>query len=463
VPAGIRFSANITLDDHVICEGEIAAPEGGAIHLNAGVEVLPGGSVNLGTGELRVTDRASGMSGGDLSAGREHVGPSYRGFFTQTDGTHTVAGPLFVAHGAGSRATFKLSGGTVESESASVGVFGRGAFELTGGTQQVRTGLYVGHESNSNGRYSLGGTGRLEAQHEFIGFNGFGTMTQTGGANLAADALTIAYGPGSWGTYTITAGTLVTPILRVAPSGDGTFSIVGAAPEITVSREFSLGQHARLQASSGATVHMAGADLNITSTLPQNLTSLAGLTLAFAGGDGKSLVEAPGRDLGPVPEGWTGNFAVGVLKAGGSAPARVSLVDLVDNSRQTTDPEALYVDTLVLDAGGTISTDGLNLYYLNGGDPKRFIMGDANLDGETGIADLSSLADNYGRTGTTWIQCDFNGDRVTGIADLSALADHYGEATGQATAPVPEPAALAVLSIGALLLPIRRRKRARCP
>ncbi|MHC4716631.1 MAG: PEP-CTERM sorting domain-containing protein, partial [Planctomycetota bacterium] len=87
------------------------------------------------------------------------------------------------------------------------------------------------------------------------------------------------------------------------------------------------------------------------------------------------------------------------------------------------------------------------------------LMGDANGDGKVGIADLSALADNYGRTNATWRMGDFSEDGKVGIADLSALADNYGK-TGAPCDPeatiVPEPVTLAMLAIGGLLL---RKKR----
>ena len=87
------------------------------------------------------------------------------------------------------------------------------------------------------------------------------------------------------------------------------------------------------------------------------------------------------------------------------------------------------------------------------------LLGDANLDGTVGIADLGALADNYGVTvGATWLQGDFNFDGKVGIADLGALADHYGETLGGGAAAVPEPAGLALLALGAVAL-VRRRRR----
>jgi len=84
----------------------------------------------------------------------------------------------------------------------------------------------------------------------------------------------------------------------------------------------------------------------------------------------------------------------------------------------------------------------------------ELLQGDANVDGVVGIADLSAVADNYGKPGG-WKQGDFNGDDVVGIADLSALADHYGESVG---GTVPEPTCLA-LALPAAVAVLRRRRR----
>jgi hypothetical protein len=88
--------------------------------------------------------------------------------------------------------------------------------------------------------------------------------------------------------------------------------------------------------------------------------------------------------------------------------------------------------------------------------PELALVGDVNLDGEVGIADLAALADNYGVTDATWFQADFSGDGLVGIADLASLADGYG-AGSASTAPVPEPATLALLASWAAALLRRRR------
>jgi len=82
------------------------------------------------------------------------------------------------------------------------------------------------------------------------------------------------------------------------------------------------------------------------------------------------------------------------------------------------------------------------------------LVGDANMDGQVGIADLVALAEHYGLYSMLWPQGDFNMDHHVGIADLSALADHYGDRLDGGT--VPEPASLLLILGGAAAL-LRRR------
>jgi len=94
-------------------------------------------------------------------------------------------------------------------------------------------------------------------------------------------------------------------------------------------------------------------------------------------------------------------------------------------------------------------------YYLL---PDPPLGGDANFDGEVGIADLVSLADHYGQADAGWMGGDFNDDGTVGIADLCLLADHYGQAEA---GTVPAPPAAAWMAAGTGLLARRRRRRRR--
>jgi hypothetical protein len=95
----------------------------------------------------------------------------------------------------------------------------------------------------------------------------------------------------------------------------------------------------------------------------------------------------------------------------------------------------------------------------------RGLMGDANMDGQVDINDLTVVLTNYGQTtGESWSQGDFNGDGKVDINDLTVVLTNYGKTMGSAAdarmAPVPEPGALALLATGfAGLMAIAWRKR----
>ncbi|WP_428387677.1 PEP-CTERM sorting domain-containing protein [Mucisphaera sp.] len=79
-------------------------------------------------------------------------------------------------------------------------------------------------------------------------------------------------------------------------------------------------------------------------------------------------------------------------------------------------------------------------------------QGDANLDLNIDLIDLSSLASSFGQINTGWEQGDFNGDKEVNLIDLSLLATNFGF-----TATIPEPTSLAALALGLGAASQRRR------
>lgn len=67
-----------------------------------------------------------------------------------------------------------------------------------------------------------------------------------------------------------------------------------------------------------------------------------------------------GNDLGNVSTGFHDNFAYNTLAIGSNDYVR--LVDLSNNSGSS-NPEALYVNTLIVPSGSTLDLNGLHLYY----------------------------------------------------------------------------------------------------
>jgi len=110
------------------------------------------------------------------------------------------------------------------------------------------------------------------------------------------------------------------------------------------------------------------------------------------------------------------------------------------------------------------------------------LAGDVNFDGKVDFQDLIVLARNYGRSNPQfgWVDGDLNGDGSVGFDDLAILARNYGTgvlSAGQlaqfdpafradaqrAFDEIPEPDALALLSLAGCALLFRRRRRSHAP
>jgi hypothetical protein len=76
--------------------------------------------------------------------------------------------------------------------------------------------------------------------------------------------------------------------------------------------------------------------------------------------------------------------------------------------------------------------------------------GDANLDGQVDINDLTIVLAHYNQTGMTWDQGEFTGSGTVDINDLTVVLANYnqtvGASAGAGLAAVPEPSALALVA-----------------
>ena len=76
------------------------------------------------------------------------------------------------------------------------------------------------------------------------------------------------------------------------------------------------------------------------------------------------------------------------------------------------------------------------------------LAGDADFSGVVDAGDYAAWFNNYG-TGTMWEQGDFNGDAAVDAADYATWFNNYGQGS---SAPVPEPATLALLALGGAMM-----------
>ena len=106
------------------------------------------------------------------------------------------------------------------------------------------------------------------------------------------------------------------------------------------------------------------------------------------------------------------------------------------------------------------------------------LLGDANLDGLVNAADFTILAANFNQPVTGWDQGDFNYDGLVNAADFTDLAANFNQSVSGAAvsagdvaaldafaaangllADVPEPASMGLLTLGAVGVLARRRRR----
>ncbi len=107
-----------------------------------------------------------------------------------------------------------------------IGNYGSGTFAQNGGTNSTQS-LVLANSPGSSGSYSLGGSGRLLAPTEYVGYAATGMFTQSGGSKTMTGFLILGNNPSSSGTYTLTSsGSLrrsSAPWEYVGLSGSGSF------------------------------------------------------------------------------------------------------------------------------------------------------------------------------------------------------------------------------------------------
>jgi fibronectin-binding autotransporter adhesin len=215
---------------------------------------------NLNLNALVVGGWTGGL-GGSLTMGR--------GAVNQSAGAVTMASTsqLTVAYGAGSMGTYALNGGTLYApQSEFIGYNGTGTFTQTGGTNTIDVGsagsFYLGEGTSGTGTYNLSGdplTSQLIAnKSEYIGDGGIGIFNQTGGKNTINGSNNLNLGNLSTATGTYNAsGSAALNVggnLNVGVSGTGTLNVQDNVI-VNVTNTLNLGANGHLN-FSGGTLHI---------------------------------------------------------------------------------------------------------------------------------------------------------------------------------------------------------------
>jgi hypothetical protein len=145
---------------------------------------------------------------------------------TATINSAGLAAPLYVILGltASQSGTINMTAGSLHSSVAYIGYDGRGTFTQSGGAHAIDGNLYLGQTHGSVGLYNLSDGNLTVAGTEYVGYAGNGVFTQTGGKHTVSGPLYVGYASDANATYTLAGGKLIAPSLTVGAKGVLNFS-----------------------------------------------------------------------------------------------------------------------------------------------------------------------------------------------------------------------------------------------
>ncbi|MFP4106701.1 MAG: PEP-CTERM sorting domain-containing protein [Phycisphaerae bacterium] len=354
----------------------------------------------------------------------------------------------------GAEAHVEQTGGTMNVELFRTS--GPGTISFSGGSSSI-SDLRLSELRHADMSMNISGDAGVTTGSMVIGSYGTANVTQTGG-NLQVGSIAIGQNAGSEGSLTVTGGTWSgSNDLTVGAGGKGDFIWDNGR---TTLQRLHIGAAGGIQAGPGSVFEMTNGSSIVIHTVDASRVSLEEATFEMkpsSPGFGSHSMEVASRDMGPTEQGFEQNFALGKLDLQTTGEFCLKLYDQADNNPSDDGPDALYVDELLL-GNSTIDTNGLPVYYRNGGEVKRLLSGDNNLDGEVNLLDFSMMCSNYETGPAGWNGGDCDGDGDVDDDDLSIFAESYTAHWDPQMVHAPEPGALLVMvTAGALLLKRRRR------
>ena len=317
-----------------------------------------------------------------------YISNNSAGAVTQSAGTLSVTRQLVLGYNPGLNGTYTLSGGSLSvGEALFVGGQGSGTFTQTGGSVTipgVAELIVGGGVSASTGTYNLSGaSSTLTTSEVFVGSQGHGTFAMSGGTFKGTD-FTIG-GQGGTGVFNLSGGSLGTQNVVIGyADSSGTFTQTGGS--VSVAQDVTVAGEA---GGTGA-YNLSGA----TSTLTTGniVVGNAGSgTFTQTGGS----VNVTGDQL-VVGSGGTGAYNL----SGGSVYSDEGAIVVGHNGSGTFNQ-----------TGGSVTTNVSDVILGEG----TGATGTYNLSGANSILSIAALFVGSGGTGT------FNLDGGTLITDQVGL------------------------------------------
>ena len=420
--------------DQIVNLGTISADvPGQTITLNAinGQQIVNQGTMTATAGTLDLLNvrNAPGATIAASGAGTVLLAGTWTnaGTLSSSNGTINLGGTFKLA----ALGTFNRSGGAVNLSGALNNVGGTLALTAaTGSWNLANGGSIIGGTVTASGGASLQitGAGTLDGvtldtdvtvpstflsirdgltlnaaltanEDASIGFVGTQTLSGTGRVLLAGhtngDSITLFMASGA---PTLTIGPSIT--ISGAPGAAVTTQIAGTG---------TLVNQGTISEVAGQTIHFA------VTTLVNQGSVLASAAGARVNANVKSLTLGAGSKL---------DLGIGSLTvdySGGADPLASLRSSLSAGTLFSSAADASHRIGYGDSADNTIQGLGPSMVLL-----KYAVVGDANLDGQVGFADLVALAGHYGSKNANWDQGDFTGNGTVSFTDLVALASNYG-------------------------------------
>jgi hypothetical protein len=393
------------------------------------------------------------MSGGIVELPRKfQIGYRGTGEFNQSGGVVLVDSPnaqnqpILLGEAdtsGGASGTYNLSGGSVafggnkglrvgSKYDPSYGV-GRGLINVSGGSATMTSGgLHVGTKGArgtvlvSNGVVEAGNIILADNIAASANATPEGFMRVSGGS---VGATSVVVGLNGLGRLEVTGGSLVTPGTMTVGSGD-TYG--------TGSGELKVGSNAVVKADSSISFVSPNGKLEMEiASATKNSQVSSGVAIYLNSGVASLTVDSTGYrpkegdkfTLLTSASGITGSFSGISSNITRGLPGASAFSGAIVN-----DPNS-YVVTFL-----------------------GYTAGDANGDHIVDGGDLALMGGNWMQSGITWAGADFTGDGLVDGGDLALIGGNWmWQLPAAPEAPLPEPATLALLSVG--VLAVIRRKR----